>query len=249
MLASLFQNTSPIDQSIKLPYILVVLPTLDKIPKKYNVPGEDSLEKLLERRNMKLADLNRTPVSANLANGELCSWVMIDTDKSIFNQQTCIRKALKHLLVENPSEIHIAVYGTTHQKKNFSELAVYVTWINGAALPVRKNKPTRTSLAKIFLYGHQDEQNFALQRALAEGNLLARGLTVLPANELTPRTYRQQIRKLADNEGWKYEEFDLTKLKDIGAGAFVAVAQGSHSEDAAIVHLQYQCKKHSTQQK
>ena len=249
MLASLFQNTSPIDQSAKLPYILVVLPKLEKIPKKYNVPGEDSLEKLLERRNMKLTELGSTPVSANLANGELCGWVMIDTDDSVFNQHTSIRKALKLLLVENPSELHITVYGTTHQKKNFSELTVYVAWINGAALPVRKNKPSRNSLAKIFLYGYKDEQNFALQRALAEGNLLARGLTVLPANELTPKTYRQQIRKLADNEGWKYEEFDINKLKDIGAGAFVAVAQGSNSDDAAIVHLQYHSRKPSPQQK
>lgn len=249
MLASLFQNTSPIDQSTKPPYILVVLPKLEKIPKKYNVPGEDSLEKLLERRKMKLTELSCTPVSANLATGELCSWVMIDTDDSVFHQQTCIRKALKLLLVENPSEIHIGVYGTTHQKKCFSELAVYVTWINGAALPVRKNKPLRTPLAKIFLYGYQDEQNFTLQRALAEGNLLARGLTVLPANELTPKTYRQQIRKLADNEGWKYEEFDFDKLKDIGAGAFIAVAQGSHSSDAAIVYLHYQGKKQATQPK
>ncbi|HLP81841.1 MAG TPA: leucyl aminopeptidase family protein [Nitrosomonas sp.] len=249
MLASLFQNSSSIDQSIKTPYILVVLPKLEKIPKKYNVPGEDSLEKLLERRNMILTELSRTPVSANLANGELCSWIMVDTDEPVFSQQTCIRKALKLLLIENPSEIHITVYGTTHQRKSFSELSVYVAWINGAALPVRKNKPVRTSLAKIFLYGYQDEQNFTLQRALAEGNLLARGLTVLPANELTPKTYRRQIRKLADNEGWKFEEFDLTKLKDIGAGAFVAVAQGSNSDDAAIVHLQYHCKNHAAQQK
>ncbi len=247
MLASLFQNISPIDQTINPPHILVILPKLDKIPKKYAIPGEDSLEKLLVRREMKLTDLSCTPVSSNLPEGELCAWIMIDTEESVFDQQTRIRKALKLLLSENPSELHIAVYGTTHQKKCFSELAVYVSWINGAALPVRKNKPVRKPLGKIFLYGYKDNQNFTMQRALAEGNLLARGLTVLPANELTPKTYRQQIKKLAGNEGWKYEEFDLNKLKDIGAGAFIAVAQGSHSDDAAIVHLQYQCQQNLPQ--
>ncbi|PSJ18845.1 M17 family metallopeptidase [Nitrosomonas supralitoralis] len=248
MLASLFQNISPIDQSITTPHVLVVLPKLDKLPKKYSIPGEESLSKLLLRRNMELADLDVTPVSANLPNGELCAWVMLDTEKSVFEQQTCLRKAIKLLLSENPDEIHIAVYGTLQQKRNFAEQVVYTVWVNGAVLPVRKKKPLRKPLAKIFLYGYKDADNFFMQRALAEGNLLARGLTALPANELTPLTYRQQIKKLAENEGWKYQEFDFNKLKEMGAGAFVAVAQGSDTEDAAIVHLQHNCKP-STQNK
>lgn len=249
MLASLFQNISPIDQSIRTPHILVVLPKLDKLPKKYSIPGEEPLNKLLLRRNMQLTDLDETPVSANLQNGELCSWVMLDTDKPIFEQQTCLRKAIKFLLLENPDEIHIAVYGTLQQKRNFAELAVYTVWINGAVLPVRKSKPIRKPLVKMFLYGYQDDNNFSLQRALAEGNLLARGLTALPANELMPKTYRQQIKKLAENEGWKYEEFDFNKLKEMGAGAFIAVAQGSDTEDAAIVHLQHNCRPSSQNKK
>lgn len=248
MLASLFQNTSSIDQSIKASHILVILPKLEKLPKKYDVPGEEPLRKLLLRRDMQLTDLSDTPVSANLENGELCAWVMIDTGKPVFDQQTSMRKAAKLLLVENPAELHITVYGTIQQRRSFSELAVYVSWVNGAVLPVRKNKPVRKPLAKIFLYGYKDADNFTLQRALAEGNLLARGLTALPANELTPKTYRQQIKKLAENEGWKYQEFDLNKLREIGAGAFVAVAQGSDTDDAAIVHLQHHCKQ-STQNK
>lgn len=245
MLASLFQNTSSIDQSIKASHILVILPKLEKLPKKYDVPGEEFLEKLLLRRDMQLTDLSNTPVSANLENGELCAWVMIDISKPVFDQQTSIRKAAKLLLVENPAELHIMVYGTTQQRKSFSELAVYISWVNGAVLPVRKNKPVRKPLSKISLYGYKDTDNFTLQRALAEGNLLARGLTALPANELTPKTYRQQIKKLAENEGWKYQEYDLNKLREIGAGAFVAVAQGSDTEDAAIVHLQHHCKQNT----
>jgi len=245
MLASLLQNTSSIDQSVKASHILVVLPKLEKFPKKFDIPGEESLNKLLIRREMKLTDLITTPVNANLPDGELCAWVMIDTNRSVFEQQTALRKAVKLLLEEGPVELHIAVYGSTQQRKNLSELAIYVSWVNGAVLPVRKNKPVRKSLARIFLYGYKDGGNFTLQRACAEGNLLARGLTALPANELTPTTYRQQIKKLAENEGWKYQEYDLHKLREIGAGAFVAVAQGSDTEDAAIVHLQYQCKQNS----
>lgn len=242
MLATLHQNQniSPIDHpSIKASHILVVLPKQEKLPKKNQIPGEESLHKLLLRRDMKLSDLCETPVCANLQNGELCAWVMIDTVQPVFNQQTAMRKAMKLLLQENPDEIHIVILGTTQQKRSFAECALYVAWVNGAALPVRKNKPVRKALTKINLYGYKDNENFKLQRALAEGNLLARGLTALPANELTPKTYRQQIKKLADSEGWKYQEYDFNKLKEMGAGAFVAVAQGSDTVDAAIVHLQH----------
>ncbi|GJL74356.1 leucyl aminopeptidase family protein [Nitrosomonas sp.] len=239
MLATLIQNSSLFDPTTNASHILVILPKLEKLPKKYAIPGEDTLKKLLERRRLKLSKISETPVSANLENGAYCAWVMIDTGKQVFDQQTAVRKAIQQLLTENPEAIHLAVYGNNNQKHYFSEIAVYTAWVNGAALPVRKQKPERSSLTHIHLYGHKDAGNFTLQRALAEGNLLARGLTVLPPNELTPKTYCEQIKKLARNEGWTYQEHALSELRQMGAGAFVAVAQGSDPEEAAIVHLHY----------
>ena len=76
-------------------------------------------------------------------------------------------------------------------------------------------------------------------RAQAEGNVLCRELTVLPPNELTPGAYRARVRELAKAERWAIEEFDMKRLRKMGAGAFVAVAQGSDVDDAAIVRLNY----------
>ncbi|SER52074.1 leucyl aminopeptidase [Nitrosomonas sp. Nm51] len=240
MLATLIQSASSFDpETIKASHILVILPKLEKLPKKYAIPGADILNKLLDRRRIKLSKISQTPVSANLDNGALCSWVMIDTGKTVFEQQTAVRKAIQQLLTENPEALHLAIYGNNSQRLYFSEIAVYTAWINGAALPVRKQKPERTSLAHIYLHGYKDTGNFTLQRALAEGNLLARGLTVLPPNELTPKTYCEQIKKLAKNEGWAYQAHSLGELEKMGAGAFSAVAQGSDTEDAAIVHLHF----------
>jgi leucyl aminopeptidase len=84
---------------------------------------------------------------------------------------------------------------------------------------------------------------FDALKAQAAGNLLCRELTVLPPNELTPGVYRQRVKKLAQANGWKLEEFTMPKLRKMGAGAFVAVAQGSDPEDAAIVHLTYKHPK------
>src|SRR5690606_33880460 len=125
--------------------------------------------------------------------------------KSLFEQQTSLRKAMQLLLNEHPAEIHLAIYGDDAQRHHLAELAVYVAWVNGAILPVRKQrKPDDKPLERICLYGVVDSSGFAMQRAQAEGNFLARGLTILPPNELTPRTYREQIRKLAASENWQY---------------------------------------------
>ena len=102
-----------------------------------------------------------------------------------------------------------------------------------------KDKNKRKSLQAIKLFGLVDRETFAPLKAQAEGNLLCRALTVLPPNELTPAWYRARVGKLAQQYGWKHAEFDIKNLRKLGAGAFLAVAQGSSDEDAAIVHLRY----------
>jgi leucyl aminopeptidase len=73
--------------------------------------------------------------------------------------------------------------------------------------------------------------------AVARANVLARELTALAPNELTPATYRKRIRDLAKKAGLAIEEFDFRALKKMGAGVFCAVAQDSRHEDAAIVSV------------
>ena len=249
MIAKLIQKNSPLNQSDKINQLLVILPKQDKLPGKtlnqHSFYGKDTLEALLLRRKMKSGEICGDPVSANLENGSLCAWVIVDLKKPVFEQQACIRKALKLLLDEGPKVVQIGVYGNAKEKRKLAELAVFVTWVNGAMLPSRKTnkeKPSKNELAKIFLYGYKDASGFTLLRSKAEGNILSRELTVLPPNELTPDLYCSRIKKLAKSEGWKYEKYDLKKLRKIGAGAFVAVAQGSDSEDAGIVHLQRRVK-------
>lgn len=256
MFATLTQNASPLSESSKAMHILVVLPKLDKSSdkrqNKFDFSGKGVLETLLSRRKMQLGEIGDTPAAANFASGALCVWVMVDSSKSIFEQQTAVRKAVQVLLEENPAEIHLAVYGDTDEKRAFAQLAVYAAWINGSVLPMRKTgkkKSGKKPLARLVLHGYKEADteadNFAVLHAKAEGNLLTRELTVLPPNELTPGLYRARVKKLATREGWKYQEFDVKTLRKMGAGAFVAVAQGSDPEDAAIVHLQ-RLVKHAT---
>ncbi|MBI2312544.1 MAG: leucyl aminopeptidase family protein [Betaproteobacteria bacterium] len=239
MLAKLEQSLSHRNAERAADHLLVVLPKATTVPA---VPGAAALKTLLARRRMKSQDLADKPLCGNLADGRLAAWVMVDFAKPVFEQQTVLRKALQPLLDEQPRNLAVAVFGDQAQRRRAAGLGVHGAWVNGALLPVRKKKDERKPLGKILLFGFRSPDGFAALRARAEGNLLARELTILPPNELTPGLYRERVRKLARQEGWKHREYDLKTLRRMGAGAFVAVARGSIEEDAAIVHLRRQVK-------
>lgn len=220
-------------------HLLVLLPKTKMLPK--DVPHGDLLAAVLKRRNMKAEELAKSPIAANAADGTLVAWAMLEADRDVFAQQVLVRKALQLLLDEQPELIAIAVSGATAQRA--AELAVYGAWVNSALLPLRKKKDERKPLRKVVLVGDVDKKPFAVLQAQAAGNLLCRELTMMAPNELTPGLYRRRIKKLAREQGWQHEEFDMKKLRAMGAGAFVAVAQGSDPEDAAIVHLSYKHPK------
>ncbi len=218
-------------------HLLFILPEAKNLAEIADLPLKEVLQARMKRRDRKLEELKKSPLCADLDSGSLACWIMLADKDSVFERQTALRKALVALLDEQPKSIAIVVIGTPEQRKQHAELAIYVALLNSAQLPQRKKKDERKPLQKITLIGHASPDDFRLQRAMAEGNTLARELTMLPPNDLTPRLYRERIRSLAKTEGWKIEEYDLKKLRKMGAGAFVAVAQGSAEEDAAIVHL------------
>ena len=216
-------------------HLLVLMPKAKILPR--DVIQGELLVKVLKRRGMKTGELAKSSVSASSAEGGLIVWAMLDLDKDRYTQQVQVRKAMQTLLDEHPTEIAIAVLGDEAQRKRASELAVYAAWVNGTQLPVRKKKREGQPLKKISLCGF--DGNMDALRAQAAGNLLCRELTVSPPNELTPVLYRKRVKKLAEEHGWRHEEYDMKALRKLGAGAFIAVAQGSEVDDAAIVHLSY----------
>ena len=200
--------------------------------------GLDALEAWMRRRRIKAAELAKSPVAGTMAGGGLVSFVTLDPAQSRFEQNTALRKALQCLLEEQPGEIAIAVHGDAAQRRAAAEVALYAAWVNGAPLPTKNRKRPR-ALSAIRLFGIGDKTGFAGVAALARGNVLARTLTARAPNELTPATYRRELRALAKLLRLRHEEFGFARLKRMGAGAFCAVAQGSEPQDAAIVHLSH----------
>jgi leucyl aminopeptidase len=114
-------------------------------------------------------------------------------------------------------------------------------------LPNYKKEKKSKVIKNISIHGYQADHDYSEVNARVAGNALCRQLTFTPPNELTPIIYRSKIKDFAIENGWTHEEFDMAQLKTMGAGAFVAVGQGSDPQDAAIVHLSYtpvDAKKH-----
>jgi leucyl aminopeptidase len=107
-------------------------------------------------------------------------------------------------------------------------------------LPSFKSEPDKpAALARIDTYGLEEPVDLSQLQAETIGNHLARWLSILPGNELTPGHYRKLISTLAKAEGWEMSFLNTRTLARRHAGAFLAVCQGSPVDDAGIVHLRY----------
>ncbi|MGA2397422.1 MAG: leucyl aminopeptidase family protein [Steroidobacteraceae bacterium] len=102
-----------------------------------------------------------------------------------------------------------------------------------------KSKPKpRPALARIDIATTRlADLHFTL--AAAAGNNLARWLTALPPNTLDASGYRRLVKELARHLGLQYRFYGESQLRRLGAGAFLAVAQGNSARDAGIARLSY----------
>ncbi|MFD1123733.1 M17 family metallopeptidase [Methylophilus flavus] len=213
----------------------VLLVFVDELP--VPIPFHSALENKLKRSQATLKDIGDKPVSLELADGALISVVQLKSAQSVFEQQTLLRQALKPLLAERPTRLAMAVYGKALD--SVARLAAYVALVNAQNLPALKRDSKLAGLKDICMFGVVALPWVAETEATAAANTLCRTLTLTPPNQQTPKLYRERLQALAGEQNWQYAEWNVEQLKAMGAGAFVAVAQGSEPQDAAIVKLSY----------
>jgi leucyl aminopeptidase len=91
-----------------------------------------------------------------------------------------------------------------------------------------------------------DEMKRAIERGriIAEATNFARELINEPANVITPTELARRAEEVAKEYGLEIDVLDDARMKDLGMGAFLGVAQGS-SEPAKIIVLTYTPKTES----
>lgn len=205
------------------------------VPAQWRAP----VQAWLRRRGLAVDRLADTLCQVERPGGGLGVLCVLDPAASAYNQGTALRKALAPLLAEHPQAL--AIEGLHGADSAVVQRVVQAALVNAAVLPTCRQAPPPAALRHLHLVG-VDKTQAASARAgqvLADANTLARCLTVLPPNQLTPAAYRARVARQARDAGWQHREHDLRALRRLKAGAFLAVAQGSPAGDAAIVHLSH----------
>ncbi len=165
----------------------------------------------------------------------------IKEDISSFALLTLARKLVAEHDAYKAKEIGVSVAGFDEaQTERITEAIIAAILTAAAEMPSYKSKKKQSAkLSRITIYGIKKSHGFKRTFAEAEGNALARSLSMLPSNKLTPSIYLRRVKQLAKNNKWKLEFYNTKALQKKKAGAFLAVSQGSPTADAGIVRLQY----------
>lgn len=162
-------------------------------------------------------------------------------DATAFELLTTGRQLATHALSSNPARVGVLApgLGTALETPAVAALTAALLAVD-FRLPAIKGEPSEASrLKSLHLLGLRQKADLRRTLAEAAGNNLARWLTTLPGNYLTPVLYRRKLQKLAREHGWQYEFLDEAKLKQNKAGALLAVTRASEERDAGIAHLRY----------
>jgi len=172
----------------------------------------------------------------------------VSKDMSHFELLTLARKLVASQLSTNPTSLSFAMPGlSAQQAAQVAEALLSAVLAANEAMPSFKSKqPTKRKLKTLQIFNQKNKLDTRVCSATAAGNNLARALTILPPNELTPGNYKKRVAKIARQYGWKMQFHNMASLRKQKAGAFVAVAQGSPEADAGILHLRYTPKKKTT---
>jgi leucyl aminopeptidase len=97
-----------------------------------------------------------------------------------------------------------------------------------------EDKPTLTTLNVMVKEPAPARKAFAGLDSIAEGVFFTRDLVSEPANVLYPETLAREARRLA-RYGVKVEALDANRMKQLGMGALLGVAQGSARKPRVVV--------------
>jgi leucyl aminopeptidase len=161
-------------------------------------------------------------------------------EASAFDQLTLARKLVQSATGENAGCLGIAVIGfDAGTCAEISQNAVAAALAAAFAMPEFKSKPSPARIRSLRLLGLDHKLDLGRVRAEANGNNLARWLTAMPPNKLDASGYADMLRDLAKDRGWQFKRFGTKDLEKLGAGAFLAVAQGNDDDSASIVRMRY----------
>lgn len=171
----------------------------------------------------------------------------LSKDASAFDELTLGAKLVAAATSEKAGCLGICVHGFAPDEQVRIVKSMLAAALAAAfPMPAYKSKRDASKIRSIRLVGLDSRIDISRVQAEANGNNLARWLTVMPPNKLDARNYADITKALAKENGWQYKRFSTKELAKLGAGAFLAVAQGNADDSASIVRLRYRPVAKST---
>lgn len=235
------QTSAPPERSAleTLDHLIIALPKRARKADYRRIPQARQLEKLLAKTEAS------NPVVSRLNNRRGTGLTVAKfADGTRFDALTWARKLIATCRPDKPLRIGLYAAGLGEAEQRALTALVAAALAATFKLPSFPSKPKKDwTLTSIKIFGVEPRLALEAIRAQAIGNNIARWFTALPPNALDAKNYRRALQALAKEFGLGYEFLDDRKLTSLGAGAFLAVAQGNEHHDAGIVRLRYRPRR------
>lgn len=218
--------------------LLLILPTKPTQKHFKLLPTGAALQRVFQKSTP-----DSTPAFSSRLNNERQTWVVagiLNENSSVFEQLTLGRKLASAALTQKAGSVGICVIGFNAEASE----AIYnnlLAAVLAAAfpLPTFRSEKTPALVKSLYFVGAKNRIDTSRTLAEANGNNLARWLATMPPNKMDANAYADFAGSLAKKNGWRYKRFGSNELRKIGAGAFLAVAQGNDNDSASIVRIRY----------
>jgi leucyl aminopeptidase len=218
---------------------LVLLPVAPTATDWAALPHGALLRSVYQQRERKPGDTVVLKVGTR-AETTLIAMCLAET-ASPFERLQAAGRLARTALDGEPESVLIAAQGCpapgAHAALNATVAALQAGAFRFATWKSKQKTPPRLGRIDIAVAGKLAELELTL--ATSAGNNLARWLTALPPNTLDAAGYRRLIEDFARRLKLRFRFYGESRLKSLGAGAFLAVAQGNATRDAGIACLEY----------
>ncbi|HZD21729.1 MAG TPA: leucyl aminopeptidase family protein [Burkholderiales bacterium] len=216
---------------------VIVMGTAGKNTELKSQPFAPELRRSLARRRLETSAVRTVRLAGR--RGTICLYGAAKPEASMF-ERLQLAGRLGRALEEFPARrLGVVTLATdSAQASRNLEALIAALWARAYRMPRFKGTPERGAEGQELRVFSQSTLNLDRLAAEARGNGLARWLTALPANVLTPASYRRLVAGLARKHGWRLKFLGRPALERLGAGAFLAVTQ-AHDAEGGIVHLRY----------
>jgi leucyl aminopeptidase len=220
-------------------HLLVVLPHTPTAAAWKPVPEADRLRRQLQHLG---ADGAHALLHSRLGNAAGTGVIVARLPKGPHETFALLKFAgevMAKVLAAQPRTLGVLVAGIDGTPGETVQRAI-VTAASAAAFRLpqyRSKREPGARLRELRLLGLRQKLDLGRTLAESEAANLVRWLTALPPNKLTAASYREIVAQLSEHHDWSLRFLDTAALRQLGAGAFLAVTQGSTNADAGIVHL------------